>query len=448
VKLIKAYWKLLDKICLYRILCVLLRIQKLKGMNFEEMLNASEKSAVGKEQLPIGVLRKQQVDGKYRNIVTVRQDLADNSSFCASLQEDQHYSSRLNLSQQMHFEIQSMAHGCCELGLEAGTYQTLERILREDPSVVARKGFMDDLTNQLMDAAKRLHQDGVFYWCFAPSNILLAKGSSHPMLMCHGSFFKPTDLAALYQGSETFVAPEVLQTGHGDARSDVYSLGMLLQKIYENGDMPMGMKAVVKKAVSEDSKARYASVEAMANDLKKRNSIHQSLLLSLAAVALTLLCVCLYFDFTPQTEKIDFVEQTSQQDNDEEWFGDENFDPEAELSGDPDSANVDGDTLFTKEEKKRLDEYQAKAEDIFKKQFERQADRILSKVYSNERMGAEEKVFVAGSKQLMEELIEQQTKLGGEAGLSPERTGQLANEIINRLTKEKQKTLTKKGIQK
>ena len=91
---------------------------------------------------------------------------------------------------------------------------------------------------------------------------------------------------------------------------------------------------------------------------------------------------------------------------------------------------------------------QAKAEDIFKKQFERQADRILSKVYSNERMGAEEKVFVAGSKQLMEELIQQQTKLGDEAGLSPERTGQLANDIINRLTREKQKSLSKKGIQK
>lgn len=417
-------------------------------MNFEEMLNASEKSVVGKELLPVGTLRKQQIDGKYKNIVAIRQDLADNSSFCASLQEDQQYTSRLNMAQQMHYEVTSTVSGSCELGLEAGSYQTLEHVLRDDPSVVARKGFMDDFTQQLMDAANRLHQDGVFYWCFAPKNILLAKGSSRPMLLCHGSLFKPTDLAAIYQGIENFVAPEVMQTGRGDARSDVYSLGMLLQKIYENGDMPMGMKAVVKKAVSEDPKARYATVEAMSTDLKKRNSMRQSLLVSLAALAVTLLCVVVYFDVTPQTEKIDFVEQTSQQDNDEDWFGDENFDPEAELAGDPDSANVDGDTLFTKDEKKRLDEYQAKAEDIFKKQFERQADRILSKVYSNERMGAEEKVFVAGSKQLMEELIQQQTKLGDEAGLSPERTGQLANDIINRLTREKQKSLSKKGIQK
>jgi len=417
-------------------------------MNYEEMLQASEKSSIGKEKLLIGTLCKRQLDGKYRNIVTVRQDLADSADFREALQQDQQYTARLNMAQQVHYEVLSMEHGVCELELEAGTYQTLERVLAEDPSLVARSGFMTDLTHQLVEAAKRLQQDGVGQWCFAPRNILLTKGGSRPLLLCHGSLMKGVAPALLYQGVEEYVAPEVMQTGSGDARSDVYSLGKMLEKVYENGDMPMGMKKVVAKAADEDPKKRYATVEAMAADMKKRNDMRRSLLTMLAAVAVTLVCVGVYFDMMPQTEKIEFEDHSTQQNSEEEWFGDENFDPEAELSGDPDSANVDGDTLFTQDEKKRLDAYQAKAEEIFKKQFEKQADRILSKVYSNERMGSEEKSFVAGSKQLMEELIGEQTKLGEEAGLSPERTGQLANDIITRLTKEKQQALTKKGYQK
>ena len=88
--------------------------------------------------------------------------------------------------------------------------------------------------------------------------------------------------------------------------------------------------------------------------------------------------------------------------------------------------------------------YEAKAEQIFRKNYTREAERILSKIYSNDKMGATEKNFMAGSQSTMQELVQAQNRLGAEAGIAETRSQLIASKIIeqvtNRLKKQMEET--------
>jgi hypothetical protein len=128
---------------------------------------------------------------------------------------------------------------------------------------------------------------------------------------------------------------------------------------------------------------------------------------------------------------------------------DEGFNPLTELGPDADSATIakaiqdymsnDSDKV----DEKKMREFQAKAEQIFRKQYTKAADLILSKIYNNERMNNSEKNFKASSKEVMEELVEKQKELASKSSLSDATTQRIASEIIEQLTEKKKKDLEK-----
>ena len=101
-------------------------------------------------------------------------------------------------------------------------------------------------------------------------------------------------------------------------------------------------------------------------------------------------------------------------------------------------------------DEKEMKAYQAKAEQIFRKQFTKEADRILSKVYNKEKMNLSEKDFMARSRSMTEELAKVEEKLAKEANLGNERSQRVASEIIDQLTTKKMEALDKDylGIKK
>ena len=114
----------------------------------------------------------------------------------------------------------------------------------------------------------------------------------------------------------------------------------------------------------------------MRKALKHKREFYKSALMLLGAVVAALLIVGLYFDLMPETSEVEFVKPAPKQPNDD--LLEEGFDP-AELGV------VSGDTLvMTPEERRSLEEYNAKAEQIFRKRFTAEADRVLSKIYDNE----------------------------------------------------------------
>ena len=112
------------------------------------------------------------------------------------------------------------------------------------------------------------------------------------------------------------------------------------------------------------------------------------------------------------------------------------FDPETDMPEATDSAFIEEDVKA----------YQQKAEAIFRKRFTAAANAALSKVYDDKRMSSSEKVFMAGSSALMEDLMNKQTEMGEAAGLTPEQSGRIAQEIISSISAQKQAQLTRKGF--
>ena len=116
----------------------------------------------------------------------------------------------------------------------------------------------------------------------------------------------------------------------------------------------------------------------------------------------------------------------------------------------PDELGVasDGDSLVPDADMERA--YQAKAEEIFRKRYEKEADRVLSKIYNNNYMNNSEKKFMTESENTVNELMKLQSELGAEAGLSPERSQLVASSIIERITNQKKKAMggtNSRGVQ-
>ena len=72
-------------------------------------------------------------------------------------------------------------------------------------------------------------------------------------------------------------------------------------------------------------------------------------------------------------------------------------------------------------------------------------EAAISKVYNNKHMGSSEKTFMANSQSMAEELLKAQQQLAEETGMPSGLAGRIGHEIVERLTEQKQKSLTRRG---
>ena len=401
-------------------------------MNFEEMLNVQEGQKPHRESTPLGSYYRRQVDGKYRYVIELRPELTDSIVFCEALKQEQQWSVRQRGKQQLHYEVhQDSNDQLYELELEQGQFLTLASLLDQNPAALAGKGFVDSIVKPLIEFGAKLNEEGVFQLCYAPNNIFVRKSDNHPFLLSHGSFYKAmTDQKALFAGAEDYVAPEVLAGEEATGRSDVYSLGKLIAFLYEQGSMPFEYKQVVKKATAEEPRKRYKSLDEMHKAISQKRSMRRSAVLMAASVLVSLLAVYIYVDTLLEvTNNIEFVEPAKQQTND--LFS---------------SDELEEDTAFLADTIDLSDEaLMQKAEMIYRKRYQKAADEILSKVYNSKHMGSSEKTFMANSQSMAEELLKVQKELAGEAGLPDGLAGRIGHEIVEQLTQQKQKGLSRHG---
>ena len=394
--------------------------------------------------MPIGFLHKKLREGKFDNVLDLRRHLSDGVLFAKNVRRECEENAKLNSPHQLHFVIGETKDGEPKtLEVEKGRFTTFARLLFESPSLVGRKDFLDEVIQQLFDVAEYINKKGVLHLCYAPDNVLARVGDNKLLLLSHGSFYiNMSDQNAIYRDTADYVAPEVLSGGSVDERSDVYSIGKFIEWLYSTSDMPFEYKRVVKKATQELPEDRYKSVADMRTALKRLKGARGSAMMFLIAIVAALVIVGVYFGMTPEPQQIEYVKPAPKQSTDD--LLDDGFDPATELGV------ISGDSLskLPAEQRKKMEEYQKKGEEIFRKQFEKEADRILSKVYDAEHMGASEKNFMASSQKVFAELMELQQKLSNEANISNEKGQLIATQIIDKITEAKKKTVQKKGIQK
>lgn len=204
--------------------------------------------------------------------------------------------------------------------------------------------------------------------------------------------------------------------------------------------MPLEYKKVVKKATQEKPDDRYETVGKMIDELNNRHKMFQSVKMFVIALVLALIAVGAYFEFMPQVEPVEFVKPADKEQTDD--LLDEDYKIPMEIGI--------GDTLpqLTEEQKADMKKYEEKCRQIFRKQYEKEADKILSKIYNTDYMSANEKKFIAGSQSTIQELMDVQVKLANEANLDQITSQSIASEIIERITERKMEELSQQGIQK
>ena len=232
----------------------------------------------------------------------------------------------------------------------------------------------------------------------------------------------------------------MLEEGVVDARSDIYSIGKFLEYLYQQSEIPLELKGIIKKATAEDPDKRYQTPEEMKKAIGDRQNARHSIISLVAALLITACAVGLYFTLIPEREDIEYVKPAPKTDMEDE-FEDDGYYPELDSSATPDST-------VGKVDEQQMKVYQAKAEQIFRKQFTRKANEILSDIYNNEHMNSTEKNFRAGSQSTLEELVKSQVELGQQAGLSESRSQLIAGEIIDQISAKLKKQMSDKEKEK
>ena len=413
-------------------------------MNYEELIASRRDGKLNKTRLPIGDYYRQQIDGKYRSVVDIAAELNSIIKFSEALKAECEQNASLTNQHILHFRPQTEGHDIVRLEMEQGQYQPLQQVLNDTPAIVAEPNFIEEFTRQLLETAAYLHEQGVFGVCYSPQTIFLRKGDNAVLLTHVGShYLSMSDPQQIYHdGLEEFVAPEVMNKGAIDNRCDIYSIGRLLQKVFDQSDMPLELRKVVKRAVSESPEDRFNTPADMLATITRKRNTYRSFITGIIAVAIAGLVIALYFDMMPESTPVEFVKPVERQATDD--LLDDGFSPE-ELG-----VVTDGDSLVAAE-RATQEEYQAKAEAIFRKRYTEAADKILSKIYNKDRMNASEKNFMSQSESTVDELMKAQQEIASESALDPAKSQLIATEIIERLTEQKKNALggsNRRGIQK
>lgn len=424
-------------------------------MNFEEMLEARNAKKTVKVRIPYGYYYKRQINGKFSNFVEFHDELADQLTFSRCVKADYEATCGISHKAQLHFTTNEGEDGIYAIAVEMGNYQTMEQMINDDPAIVAKNDFLNTTLRDLFDITSCLNEQEIYHVCFAPSNILLRKNDNAVRLLCHGSFYQKIDQDILYDGVEGFVAPEVFNDGEINARTDVYSLGKLIAWLYDSSELPLELKKIVAKATSEEPDNRYASVEDMRNAINRARSLRHTTITAAVALAVALTIIGLFFYLLPSPEAIEYVNPVKEPIPDE--MLEEDWDALLGIGADADSATIANIVKLQKHKNDslgvgdaKLRQYNAKAEAIFRKQFSKAADEILSEVYNTNQMNGTEKDFAVKTKRMTEKLVQKQEELMKNSTLSADRAHGIASQIIEQLTEKKKRMMEKDymGIKK
>ena len=417
-------------------------------MNFEEMLEQRDIKKTSKIRMPYGYFYKRLIDGKYSNFVQFHDELTDDLFFGHCVKAECEAVASINHKAQLHFSTNGEDDGVFAIAVEVGNYQTLEQLLNENPAIVARDDFMSATLKSLFDITSTLNAKDIYHICYAPSNILMRKNDNSVRLLCHGSFYQKVDVDLLYEGVEDYIAPEVFDRGVIDSRTDVYSLGKLISYLYHSSGMPFELKPILAKATDADPEKRYVSVADLEAAINKARTLKRTGILATSALAIALLIVWLFFYTLPSPDVMEYVKPVDEPVPDE--MVEDDMDALLGIGADADSATI-AQIVDQQKQKKdslgmsegKLREYNAKAEEIFRKQFTKAAEAIISKVYNNDQMNGSEKDFTIKAQKMTEELVFKKDEIKKSTAISSDRAEAIADKIIEQLTEKKKSEMEK-----
>lgn len=131
---------------------------------------------------------------------------------------------------------------------------TLDKFLQSNPSTEKRK----EIFLQILSAVAYSHRKGVCHFHLHPSNILVTPENK--------VFLNDFGFVQLTATPSPFSAPEQLQGGFTDTRTDIFMLGKLLAYLFPNPSAEL--QKVIQKACATEAYQRYQTCEELQNDLQ------------------------------------------------------------------------------------------------------------------------------------------------------------------------------------
>ena len=125
------------------------------------------------------------------------------------------------------------------------------------------------VVNQLLDTIAYLHALGIAHRDLKPSNIMITHNGKQVKVIDFG--LADTDTHAVLKqpaGTWQYMAPEQASNNVPDVRNDIYSLGMIIQKMDMGGVYDRACKRCL-RPINE----RYQSVADLQNDLQRMSTI-------------------------------------------------------------------------------------------------------------------------------------------------------------------------------
>lgn len=166
--------------------------------------------------------------------------------------------------------------------------RTLSEFLKENPPMqLCRRVF-----GQLLEAVAYLHRKSIIHNDLKPENILITHSDNTIKLVDFGLSDDDAHYLSKTPGcTPEYASPELLaHSAPLDARSDIYSLGLLMRDIFKGKH-----RCISDKAIRKDAAKRYANVEQMQKAFKRTHSITL-----VAAAALLFLATLTPYFFIPQ----------------------------------------------------------------------------------------------------------------------------------------------------
>lgn len=138
---------------------------------------------------------------------------------------------------------------------------TLTQWLGRKPAMKERKRVI----SELLSVTAYLHRRGVIHNDLKPENLLISRSGQALKLIDLGFADNDTFVKKALGGTRKYASPELLSGARVDARSDVYSIGLLLRVI-----APGRNRRMIHRCLLEDPENRFASAGELERAWRRR----------------------------------------------------------------------------------------------------------------------------------------------------------------------------------
>ena len=185
--------------------------------------------------------------------------------------------------------------------------KSLRTILKESSRLSLEESL--DIVGQLAEALIYLHSHGVYHRDLKPENVLIDSQDKVHIIdfgiaLLQGARRVTWRTLSDVLGTPDYMSPEQIQGKRGDARSDLYALGIMLYEMLagivpfrgdnalavmqqhltrtpdpphkSGGEIPPQIEAIIMKSIRKNPRERYQTAEAFLHDLKNYHDLDVS----------------------------------------------------------------------------------------------------------------------------------------------------------------------------